>query len=249
MSASADNRQTHRTSNFNNHLQGIGMNYTEAKEHAEGRLHRIFAMPYEAFDNEVAERKLHLRVALDALLKEPLRDGRLYLKVIHGWENGACAPGDLHHYDQMLRDESDIAASLAFYQKALADLTPLPSDNESLLAEPLANAIATAEQNGTHIDAETRESPARWPDFPGGLALYTFFKVYHRLIYGEDDAYRSIRCQTAEGVREIHEFHLEEGEFAVVTPTPEDDHGNVQLILHVSQVDPVLALLSSDLVN
>ena len=221
------------------------MNYTEAKEHAEGRLHQIFAMPYEAFDNDVPERKLHLRVALQALLGEALREERLSMQVLHGWENGACAAADLHHHEHKLRGENDIAGSLALYRDALANLTPLPIDTGSLLAEPLASAIASAEQNGATIDAETRESPARWPEFPNGLALYTFFKVYHRLIYGEDDAYRSICCKTAAGLREIHEFHLEEGEFRsghAATRCP--GRRSETAILHVSQVEPVLALLS-----
>lgn len=218
------------------------MHYTEAKEHAEGRLHQIFAMPYEAFDNDVPERKLHLRVALEALLEEPLREGRLGLEVIHGWENGTFAPADLHHHYHALHTAEDIATTLAHYRDALADLTLLPQGSGSLLAVPLARAIAAAERDGAQIDAETRESPARWPSFSGGLALYTFFKVYHRLTYGEDDAYRSIHCHTAAGVREIHEFHLEEGEFAVVTP-PQGTAGEVQLVLHVGQVEPVLALL------
>lgn len=32
--------------------------FNEAKEHAEGRLHHIFADPYSAFDNLVTERTL-----------------------------------------------------------------------------------------------------------------------------------------------------------------------------------------------
>lgn len=243
MAVSADNLSDAHNSNANNYLQEFRMNYTEAKEHAEGRLHQIFAMPYEAFDNDVPERKLHLRVALQALLGEALREKRLSLQVLHGWENGACAAEDLHHHEHKLHSKDDIAASLAYYRDALANLTPLPVDTDTLLAGPLANAIASAEQNGASIDAETRDSPARWPDFPRGLALYTFFKVYHRLTYGEDDAYRSICCKTAAGLREIHEFHLEEGEFAIIAPLPDDPAGDVKLVLHVSQVEPVLALL------
>mgnify|MGYP005755205679 FL=1 len=71
-----------------------------------------------------------------------------------------------------------------------------------------------------------------------------FFKVYHRLTYGEDDTYRSIQCRTPEGPREIHEFHLEEGEFAVVRPS-QDAPGDSVMVLHVSQLEPVRRLLEA----
>ncbi|WP_458526533.1 hypothetical protein [Onishia taeanensis] len=216
------------------------MNYTEAKEHAEGRLHQIFAMPYEAFNNDVPERNLHLRLALEALLAAPLRQGRLSLQVIYGWENGAFDPADLHHHEHPLCSADDVAGLQARYREA----QDMPAAPATLMAEPLEKAIADAERT-VAIDDETRRIPARWPAFPRGLSLYTFFKVYHRLTYGEDDAYRSIRCQTADGMREIHEFHLEEGEFAVVTPQQDTEAGEVTLVLHLSQVEPVLALLRS----
>lgn len=222
------------------------MPFTEAKEHAPGRLHRTFADPYTAFDNRVGERLLHLRVALDTLLGGPMRDGRLTLRVIHGWENGGCEPADLRHSERRLGGFEDFRALARRYHEAAEALAPLPRDDASLLAAPLAEAIADAEAAGQAIDAETRELPARWPAFPRGLSLYTFFKVYHRLTYGEDDAYRSIRCETPEGLREIHEFHLEEGEFAIVVPA-EGESGDSVLILHESQLAPVQALLEESL--
>ncbi|RTR06947.1 hypothetical protein [Halomonas nitroreducens] len=218
------------------------MPFSEAKEHAPGRLHHLFADPYTAFDNLVAERLLHLRVALQALLEAPMREGRLLLRVIHGWENGGFAPEDLQHSDHRLEDLASLHRVTGRYHQAAEALAPLPRDAASLLAEPLATAIATAEARGQEIDRTTRESPARWPAFPRGLSLYTFFKVYHRLTYGEDDAYRSIRCETPEGLREVHEFHLEEGEFAVVIPT-DGEQGESVLLLHESQLAPVQQLL------
>ncbi len=219
------------------------MLYTAAKEHAEGRLHQIFAMPYKAFDNDVPERNLHLRVALEALLGKPLREGRLTLQVIYGWENGSFAPADLHHSDHALGSADDITRLLVRYKDTQETPAPRPDAAATLLSEPLEKAIADAERTGQTIDNETRRIPARWPTFPQGLSLYTFFKVYHRLTYGEDESYRSIRCLTAAGQREIHEFHLEEGEFAVVTPQQDAPAGEVKLVLHVGQVEPVMALL------
>ncbi|RAH37682.1 MULTISPECIES: hypothetical protein [unclassified Halomonas] len=218
------------------------MPFTEAKEHAPGCLHRIFAEPYAAFDNGVPERQLHLRIALQALLEAPMREGRLTLRVIHGWENGGCAPEDLRHGDHALGKTADLRAIAERYQQALDRLAPLPGEADSLLAEPLASAIAGAEADGLEVDSETRDNPARWPAFPRGLSLYTFFKVYHRLTYGEDEAYRSIRCNTPEGSREIHEFHLEEGEFAIVRPAA-DEPGECVLVLHVGQLEPLSELL------
>ncbi|KGE78839.1 hypothetical protein CVH10_07985 [Halomonas sp. ND22Bw] len=218
------------------------MPFTEAKEHAPGCLHRIFAEPYAAFDNGVPERQLHLRIALQALLEAPMREGRLTLRVIHGWENGGCAPEDLRHGDHALGMTADLRAIAERYQQALDRLAPLPGEADSLLAEPLAGAIASAEADGLEVDSETRDNPARWPAFPRGLSLYTFFKVYHRLTYGEDEAYRSIRCNTPEGSREIHEFHLEEGEFAIVRPA-DDEPGECVLVLHVGQLEPLSELL------
>ncbi|MBB3139253.1 hypothetical protein [Halomonas organivorans] len=218
------------------------MPFTEAKEHAPGCLHGIFADPYTAFDNLVGERLLHLRVALQALLATPMREECLTLRVIHGWENGGCAAGDLRHSDHRLNDLADYRAVAERYHRAAEALAPLPRGEASLLAEPLAAAIAAARSDGIEVDAETRNNPARWSAFPWGLSLYTFFKVYHRLIYGEDDAYRSIRCETPEGSRQIHEFHLEEGEFAVVLPA-DGELGQSVLLLHESQLGPVLQLL------
>lgn len=224
------------------------MSFTEAKEHAPGCLHGIFADPYGAFDNRVGERLLHLRVALQALLDRPMREERLTLRVIHGWENGGCAPEDLRHSDHRLRDLAGYRAVAERYRRASETLAPLPDDAASLLAEPLATAIASAEADGLEVDAETRDNPARWPAFPWGLSLYTFFKVYHRLIYGEDDAYRAICCETPDGTRQIHEFHLEEGEFAVTLPA-DGAPGQSVLLLHESQLEPVEQLLGESLID
>ncbi|KAA0012890.1 hypothetical protein F0A17_08130 [Billgrantia pellis] len=220
------------------------MPFTEAKEHAPGRLHAIFADPYTAFDNLAAERQLHLRVALQALVYQPMANDRLALRVIHGWENGGFEPVDLAHRDHRIASLADLDRVRDGYRQALERAAPLPQDDGTLLARPLAEAIAAAEARGQALDEATRTIPARWPAFDGGLILYTFFKVYHRLTYGEDDSYRSIQCETAEGSREIHEFHLEEGEFAVVCPTDKAS-GNSVLTLHVSQLEPVLMLLEN----
>ncbi|MGE4534068.1 hypothetical protein [Halomonas sp.] len=218
------------------------MPYTEAKEHAPGRLHAIFVDPYSAFDNAATERLLHLRVAIEALVMAPMRQGRLLLRVIHGWENGGFEPADLTHSEHALASPGDLERVAAAYRNAMQALAPLPADDASLLAEPLAQAIAAAEAHGQVLDDETRTIPARWPAFPRGLELYTFFKVYHRLVYGEDDPYRSIRCRTPQGEREIHEFHLEEGEFAVIAHI-EGEHGDSVLVLHESQLGPMLRLM------
>ncbi|MCK2184138.1 hypothetical protein [Halomonas getboli] len=224
------------------------MPFTEAHEHAPGCLHRIFADPYTAFDNRVGERLLHLRVALQALLEAPMRQGRLTLRVIHGWENGGCAPEALRHSDHPLRALADLHAVAERYREAVEALAPLPGEAAILLAEPLTAALAAAASEGIEIDAETRANPARWPAFTRGLTLYTFFKVYHRLIYGEDEAYRAIRCETTEGTREIHEFHLEEGEFAVMCPV-EGESGESVLLLHESQLEPLGELLEEGLAH
>ena len=218
------------------------MPYREAKEHAPGRLHSIFADPYSAFDNQVIERLLHLRVALEALVLAPMAGEGLTLRVFHGWENGGFEPADLKHSDHPIGSLGEMQQVTQRYRQAFQAQQPLPYDATSLLAAPLDEAITRAEANGQALDDETRTIPARWPAFPQGLYLYTFFKVYHRLTYGEDDTYRSIHCETPDGPREIHEFHLEEGEFAVVAPV-EDENGKTVLILHESQLEPVLQLL------
>ena len=220
------------------------MPFSEAKEHAPGRLHHIFADPYSAFDNLAVERQLHLRVALQALVCEPLAGGHLTLRVIHGWENGGFDPADLAHSDKRIASLDELDRVRLHFQQAFEKAAPLPHDETSLLAGPLAEAIAAAEAKGQVLDEETRTIPARWPAFERGLSLYTFFKVYHRLTYGEDDSYRSIHYQTPDGAREIHEFHLEEGEFAVVCPA-EGASGDSVLVLHVSQLEPVLMLLEA----
>jgi hypothetical protein len=220
------------------------MTFSEAKEHAPGRLHQIFADPYSAFDNLVTERQLHLRVAVQALIGDPLAKGRLTLRVIHGWENGGFEPEDLAHSDHPIASPEMLEPVRTRYQQALAEASPLPHDEATLLSGPLAEAIAAAEAKGETLDEETRTIPARWPAFENGLSLYTLFKVYHRLTYGEDDRYRSVRCETPQGPREVHEFHLEEGEFAVIRPA-DGTPGNTILALHVSQLEPVLDLLEA----
>ncbi|WP_043510498.1 hypothetical protein [Halomonas sp. BC04] len=219
------------------------MPFTEAKEHAPGRLHAIFADPYTAFDNQSIERQLHLRVAIDALLLQPMAKGRLLLRVIHGWENGSFEPADLAHSDHGIGSLDDLRKAVDRYHQAFEASQPFPQDDASLLARPLEHAIIRAEANGQALDEETRTIPARWPAFDQGLYLYTFFKVYHRLTYGEDDPYRTARCLTPHGAREIHEFHLEEGEFAVISPTEEEASADTVLVLHESQLVPVLQLL------
>ncbi len=221
------------------------MPYTEAKEHAPGRLHTLFTDPYSAFDNEVVERRLHLRVALQALLDKPGREGRLALRVLHGWANGEADPQSLAHSDHPLTQRGDLLPVVARYQAAIDEQQPLPREAETLLAEPLMEAIAAAEARGQEIDAETRANPAHWPSFERGLGLYTFFKVYHRLTYGEDESYRVARCETPEGPREIHEFHLEECEFAVVTGIEGNDKTRVTLLVHVGALAPLADLVET----
>ncbi|MCE9663203.1 hypothetical protein LY622_07090 [Halomonas sp. M5N1S17] len=219
------------------------MPFTEAKEHAPGQLHAIFADPYSAFDNQVIERQLHLRVALEALALAPMSRGKLVLRVIHGWENGGFEPADLAHSDHRIGTFGHLHQAAERYHQAFEASQPFPQDDTSLLARPLEHAIIRAEANGQALDEETRTIPARWPAFDQGLYLYTFFKVYHRLTYGEDETYRSIYCMTPAGHREVHEFHLEEGEFAVVSPAKEEATVDTLLVLHESQLVPVLQLL------
>lgn len=221
------------------------MPYHEAKEHAPGRLHALFTDPYSAFDNDVVERRLHLRVALRALLDGPGREGRLTLRVLHGWANGEADPQHLAHSDHSLTRRGDLLPVVAHYQAAIDEQQPLPGEAGTLLAEPLMAAIATAEARGQEIDAETRANPAHWPSFERGLSLYTFFKVYHRLTYGEDERYRVARCETPEGPREIHEFHLEECEFAVVTGIEGDDKSRVVLLVHAGALAPLAAFVET----
>lgn len=217
------------------------MLFTEAKEHAPGRLHEIFADPYTAFDNMTIERLPHLRVAVAELMKRPLHQGRLVLRIIHGWENGGCTPEALSHHDYRL-------TSLDCLRTLQADLHEILEGNAKnsgeLLARPLSDAIGRTEKSGNDVDEETRRTPSRWPSFKDGLWLYTLFKVYHRLIYGEDDPYRSIHLRLPEGEREVHEFHLEEGEFAIIAPIGNRDEDSL-LLLHPSQLPPVLMLLEN----
>lgn len=222
------------------------MPYTEAKEHAPGRLHGIFVDPYSAFDNMTTERLLHLRVAMQALIGRPLAGGKLILRVIHGWENGGCDPTELRHTDYPIASLEELRDIEALHRRALVELTPWPGTAGELLAAPLAEAIRTAESQGLALDQETRQTPSRWPAFRHGLWLYTLFKAYHRLTYGEDDPYRASRVRLPAGEREVHEFHLEEGEFAVIAPA-DGAPGEHLLVLHPSQLAPVLALLEEAL--
>nr|WP_298414567.1 hypothetical protein [uncultured Halomonas sp.] len=217
------------------------MPFNEAKEHAPGRLHAIFSDPYSAFDNSVNERQLHLNVAIEALIGQSMADNRLSIDVIHGWENGECEFIDLQHSSHSFASLDDLRQVAQRYRNAIDAQEALPRDTTSLIAEPLASAIAAAQADGQDLDEETRTIPARWPAFVKGLTLYTYFKMYHRLIYGEDEPYRSIRCEAADGPREIHEFHVEEGEFAVILPA-ENDSLETVLTLHESQLEPVLEL-------
>lgn len=223
------------------------MQYIEAQEHAPGRLHDIFAAPYEAFESGVLERKLHLDIALQALLRQPLEGGRLALRVIHGWENGDDTPEALKHSDHAISSLADLIQVKADYRASIEQEQPLPTDGTSLLAEPRDAAIARARDDGQKVDDDTRLNPARWPDFEEGLYLYTFFKVYHRLVYGEDDSYRSIRCKTLEGTCEIHEFHLDECEFAVCTSPDPDSRDITRLIVHEGELDLLVTCLESHL--
>ncbi|WP_148252877.1 hypothetical protein [Aidingimonas lacisalsi] len=218
------------------------MSYTETKEHAPGRLNKIFNEPYNAFDNDVPERQLHLRIALRTLLEPPMQQRRLVLRVIHGWENGNDDPDDLRHSDHDVTALSDVNEVFRRYHQTIERIEPLPEDEDSLIAVPRDDAIAHARQQGMTLDDDIARRPAQWPTFERGLYLYTFFKMYHRLTYGEDESYRSTRCMTPEGEFEIHEFHLEEGEFAVVTPAGTNQDQSTLLVLHEGELEPVLQL-------
>ncbi|GHC17144.1 hypothetical protein [Aidingimonas halophila] len=218
------------------------MPYTEAKEHVPGRLNTIFNEPYQAFDNDVPERQLHLKIALRALLEQPMQQQRLILRVIHGWENGNDDPVDLRHSDHDVTALDDVHEVFRRYHQAIERIEPFPEDDDSLIAQPRDDAIAHARRQGAALDDDIAQRPAQWPTFERGLYLYTLFKMYHRLTYGEDESYRSTRCSTAEGEFEIHEFHLEEGEFAVVTPAESGQDQPTLLILHEGELEPVLQL-------
>ncbi|MFD2190963.1 hypothetical protein [Pistricoccus aurantiacus] len=217
------------------------MPFDEAKEHAPGRLHDIFAVPYAAFGNTNLERCLHLRIALETLLQAPCRQGRLTLRVIYGWENGDHAIEDLRYSDHPLRACENLHNAAVEYHHALHHSLPPAQCEGSLLAGPLEDALADAKAQGQKLDADIRHHPASWPAFEKGLYLYTFFKIYHRLTYGEDEPYRSIYCKSAKGGQEIHEFHIEEGEFAVCMPSDPASPDETLLIMHASQLDPLEA--------
>ncbi|WP_447893891.1 hypothetical protein [Vreelandella sp. GE22] len=223
------------------------MTFTEAKEHVNGRLHGLFAAPYQAFENNTPERELHIKVALYMLLGRPMTRGQVTLRIVHGWENGGCEPNDLEHIDYPLASLEDFRAAASGFGQSRQS-TPQPSNEGALLARPLSEAIANAVAKGVALDDDIQTTPARWPAFEGGLSLYTQFKMYHRLVYGEDDTYRCSLCETAEGLREIHEFHLEEGEFALLTPLSEQrGGGKTLLILHESQLGPIEQLFEQSL--
>ncbi|MFP3341379.1 hypothetical protein R0J87_02580 [Halomonas sp. SIMBA_159] len=223
------------------------MSYSEAKEHTPGRLHELFADPYRAFENDTDERQLHIRIMLHTLLARPMQRGQVTLRVIHGWENGGFEPADLQHADFPLRSLEDFDIAVDRFAKAAQQNAPLPADDTAILAAPLAHAIADAQAEGKSLTDEIREIPARWPAFEGGLALYTLFKMYHRLVYGEDDTYRCSQCDTPHGPREIHEFHMEEGEFALLAPINEQPEAPYLVVLHESQLGPIKQLLTSSL--
>lgn len=224
------------------------MSYDEAKEHTSGRLNELFADPYRAFENDTDERQLHIRIMLHMLLARPMTRGQVTLRVIHGWENGSFEPEDLQHRDYAIHSVADFKRAVQDFVNASKLNTPLPADNDDILATPLADAIAEAEADGQELNDDIRQTPSRWPAFDGGLALYTLFKMYHRLVYGEDDTYRCSQCMTPLGMREIHEFHLEEGEFVLlVPPAAQFMHEDSLLVLHESQLDPIEQLLEQSL--
>lgn len=218
------------------------MHYTEAKEHVQGRLHDLFSDPYAAFDNDSQERLLHLRVMLFLLVFRPMERGLLTLRVLHGWENGNDDPQALTYSEYPLHSlEAFSGAVTDFYGERSAASRPL-------LGPPLAQAIAAARRNGLTLDDNIASHPASWPVFSHGLTLYTLFKMYHRLVYGEDDFYRSSQCQTDAGLREIHEFHLEEGDFAfLLPPRSAATREETRLILHESQLEPFRQLLENNI--
>lgn len=224
------------------------MSYTEAKEHTQGRLNTLFADPYRAFENNTDERQLHVRVMLYMLLARPMSRGDMTLRVIHGWENGSCEPGDLQHADYVLNTLDDVKRAVKDFDQATKQNAPLPSEDPAILAMPLANVIADAKAEGQEVTDDIPKTPERWSALEGGLALYTLFKMYHRLVYGEDDVYRCSQCQTALGPREIHEFHLEESEFALLVPlVGQPKEAPSLLVLHESQLKPIEKLLEESL--
>jgi hypothetical protein len=224
------------------------MSFNEAKEHTPGRLNELFADPYRAFENDTSERQLHIRIMLHTLLVRPMTQGQMTLRVIHGWENGGFEPEDLQHADYLLSGVPDFKRAVQDFEHASKHNKPLPADKTAILATPLTDAIADAEAEGQDLTNDIRDIPARWPAFEGGLALYTLFKMYHRLIYSEDDNYRCSQCMTPLGMREIHEFHLEEGEFALlVPPAPNFMSEPSLLVLHESQLGPIEQLLEESL--
>ncbi|MGM0833479.1 hypothetical protein K1Y77_12260 [Halomonas qaidamensis] len=222
------------------------MQHFEAKEHTPGRLHTLFADPYRAFDNDTDERQLHIRVMLHILFAQPLQQSPMTLRVIHGWENGSFEPSELKHIDYPLTSLEDLHRVTNEFSQASQQRQPLPAEDTSLLTAPLAKLFAQAE--GRIITEATRNIPARWPALPGGLAIYTLFKMYHRLVYGEDDNYRCSQCETPEGLQELHEFHIEEGEFALLTPPAHYKKiVPTMLILHAGQLGPIEQLIRESL--
>ncbi|HDZ48422.1 hypothetical protein LCGC14_0035690 [marine sediment metagenome] len=224
------------------------MSHNEAKEHTPGRLDELFADPYRAFENDTDERQLHIRIMLHMLLARPMTRGQMTLRVIHGWENGGFETDDLKHIDYPLNSVADFKHAVQAFEKASKHNTPMPADATAILSTPLADAIAVAEAEGQELSKDIQQTPARWQAFEGGLALYTLFKMYHRLVYGEDDNYRCSQCITPLGLREIHEFHLEEGEFALLVPPATHFKSEESLlVLHESQLDPIERLLEESL--
>lgn len=224
------------------------MRYNEAKEHTLGRLHNLFVDPYHAFDNESHERKLHIRVMLYQLAVIPMQRHLLTLRVIHGWQNGGYDPSDLKYAEYPLNALADLQHVSTLFNSIAKHSNTFPSTDNTLLATALDNMMANAQADGETLDQNVRFHPARWPEFTGGLTLYTLFKMYHRLIYSEDDAYRSSQCRTSSGIREIHEFHLEEGEFAFLTPPDNQFTQKASiLIMHESQLEPFEKLLTETL--
>jgi len=223
------------------------MHYSEAKEHTPGHLHTLFADPYSAFKNDTDERQLHIRIMLHTLFARPLKQSQVTLRVIHGWENGSFEPHDLKHIDYPLSSLDDLHRVTSEFSLASQQRLPLPAHDFSLLEAPLANILAHSETKDSAANEITHNTPARWPTLPGGLALYTLFKMYHRLVYGEDDNYRCSQCETPNGLCELHEFHIEEGEFALLTPHQQSKTVPTILVLHASQLGPIGQLLKSSL--
>lgn len=220
-------------------------NGREAREHVPGRLHEIFAEPYTAFDNDSVERLLHIHIMLHVLVVRPMRRGHLMLRVIHGWENGGFAPEDLKQAEYPLPDFGAYQSVADLFNDAATRLEAPPSDAGSPLIDALQSCIEAAKAEGKSIKNETLENPARWPELPNGLSVYTVFKIYNRLVYGEDDAYRSSRCTCPDGIREIHEFHLEEAEFAIIIPPgPQHKTENTVIVMHDSQLAPFASLFA-----